>query len=748
MNPNQERAPYSRLRELVEQYQKQTSKIGLGKARLTLYMLDAAQPLSPLELAVIGANREVEEHTIVALLFWLRSLPHHLRTLVDEAQLALVPLRSWDKLKTLFDTIRLQAGTSQGAHLREWAGLVRKISSLTGRDLRSADWEQEKERLKVAYANRMSALSPTEYYSLFLHCARGLIAELEPHLVSKRHTTIEEWWKTRVATTPAGSSSWRSLASEFKTKSHKSADRPNKRVLYSLLPQESINWITNQQPRCHARTSTKPEPGRKRRALYAADDLHTIISSFSSWGFEDAMRFDGMVAKQSPSDILQWLQLHNTSLSVGGHWLSLDYTDFNKEHHWWEQSTLNLLIAAMWARQGPKNAVARQKTQAALWLAASYRNRTAMVDNKMLRIHHGLFSGERNTARDNTLLHNIYKRMMLLLTPFATGTAIAPLSIMMCGDDEDGWHASQEHAVAYYATGVAVGWHYNKVKQLMSRDSHEFLQVMASANSSPTQPLAAAVVAYITGNWYKSPTLDLLGLPSAMMSTTIELVARGATKDFVFNMTRRYLNSLFKYQYGRSIRWDALLTPEFKRRYSFRCPNEPKLAQHSIGVDEISPQLRNEVSNTKSHGIRELVAANWDIVQHIPQGQRMAAIKQVAFDTYKNWYTTAINSNMVHPKLPCGRVSAIDATCRTATLQQTLDAGLHLVRPPDHLTVAQAAAIAGIPLAFYTALDPITLAKTGNQRLNAAISAVQELEPNSALIGLKTQVSSSMPWYS
>lgn len=742
-NPKPGPVSYKALSSYVKQYQDQTSKLGLGKARITLMMLDASAQLDHYELTMMAANPNVEEHTIVALILWKRLLPQDSLTLVLETQLLHLPLQYWQALKDTFDLIRLQAGTTTDPRMALWGEIVRKISNLTGRDLTDADWEQERTRSSPSYANRASVLTPTEYFELFKSCTDELITELAARVTMKRHPTIEEWWATRVATTPSGSSSWRSLATAHKTASHKSADRPNKRVLYALLDSRTIHWAANQPPACHARTSTKPEPGRKHRALYAADDLHTIIAGFASWGFEDAMRIDGMLAKQSPQDLLDWLTLHKTSLKAGGIWLSLDYSDFNKEHHWWEQAYLNVAISRMWLQAGTSE-LARQKAAASLWVAASCRNRTTQIQGKTAYHYHGLFSGERNTARDNTLLHNIYKRMVLRLATCLPNPPQPPIAIVMCGDDEDGWHHSRRDAVAYYSVGVAVGWHFNKVKQLLSPTKHEFLQVMADGATTPTQPLAAAVVTFVTGNWYKSPILDLLAMPTAMLSTAIELIARGANPTPVFDLVRRYLNSLFKYFYRRSVRWDALLPPQLVARHGLKLDNPPSF--RSAAQDSIPQRLAKEIQHTRSSGMRELVEANWDIVQHIPAGQRAAVIGQVADDIFHSWYTTAINNQVLRAPLPYGHVHTFMAEPNTLSLTETIEAGTHLIQDAPPVTKAQAAAIAGIPLPIYTAVDAITLAKSGNTRLNGQLSSVEDPVQSSAYDAFKTGVASSMPW--
>lgn len=96
--------------------------------------------------------------------------------------------------------------------------------------------------------------------------------------------TMEEWWYTRNEWMPSGSSSNRKRMKEFiqKDKRIKSADRPNKKHISETLTKEHLALILAHEPIAIARVSTKPEPGFKRRALYASDDESTLIASYAS----------------------------------------------------------------------------------------------------------------------------------------------------------------------------------------------------------------------------------------------------------------------------------------------------------------------------------------------------------------------------------------------------------------------------------------------------------------------------------
>jgi hypothetical protein len=318
--------------------------------------------------------------------------------------------------------------------------------------------------------------------------------------------------------------------------------------------------------------------------------------------------------------------------------------------------------------------------------------------------------------------------------------------IVMCGDDEDGWHVTEAAAIQYYAVGSAVGWHFNPKKQLLSRDKHEFLQIMLDGTMTPTQPLAAAVVTYVTGNWYKSPLIDIASLPLALMSNTLELMARGANPPIILDTTRKILNSVFRYQYGRPVRWDQLLPKDFCARYTITTTPSALVTSPSLS-ETWEPRLTAEVAHTRSEGMIELVNANWDILAHVKPGQRQALITSVGFEIFKAWYTTALNANVIRPELSTGHVRGIALTAERATYEHTLTAGMLLIAPQGSITPAQAAAASGIPLPFYTAVEPAKLAAIGNARLAGMLSAIEPQPTHPELLKYKQGVYGSLSWF-
>jgi hypothetical protein len=525
--------------------------------------------------------------------------------------------------------------------------------------------------------------------------------------------------------TPSGSSSWRSLSKAHTTELHSSSDRANKRVIYSMLKDHHYEQILQRKPHIAARCSTKPEPGRKHRALYAACDCSTIISSYASVGFEEASKFGGMVAKQSPTDVLTWLQDHQASQLAGGCWISLDYSDFNKEHRPWEQAAINYASYLHWYHNIPSiGGAATDKALATLWTARSYRSRVVRRGGKTHAVYSGLFSGERNTARDNTILHKVYQEVIAELHRHAHGSELNLIRTHMCGDDEDTLLATHDDAVDYYSLGSAVGWHFNPKKQMISHNQHEFLQYMADGSKPVTQPLISATVAFTTGSWYKNPVLDLQGLPDAVIRNIAAIIGRGGDKQHATAMGYKYLNSLFRWQYGKHVRWDALVSPATRATPIGSMWASGSTATAELGHD---PALERVQRTLPQPGVQAVIDAHWDLIHTLTPSQQAVVKTHLLHEAFDGWFNTQRNRALQKPELLVGKTpypKVVDTTL--PPLEQAIAVGMHTAEVLTDATMKRAAAITGIPLILLNMLDIPKCLAQGHQALVAAAAVTDE----------------------
>ncbi|QGX74228.1 putative RNA-dependent RNA polymerase [Cronartium ribicola totivirus 1] len=721
--------------DTVQQYKSNTTTLGLAKQQITLLTVWNTAPFSSHESQFLRLNAKTEEHSAVSWIVWWRSTAA-LRAAVGLADSSSVLLLSdIEQFKPALDLLRLDTSSEYSRRLLH---LLRKLASLAGRDTLEADYQEERERSGPLYAQRLVSDYGYDYKRAFNHYTR-LCAVQTIARAGKRLESMSDWWKRRMTNTPSGSSSARKSVQP--TQLHHASDRANKRVVWTSLPDAWPAHIMSSTPHCVARCSTKPEAGRKRRALYAACDCSTIVASYASHGLEDAMRWGGMVAKQTPGDVATWLT-HSTYHTGQRHaWMSLDYSDYNKEHRNWELLLLNHHLAQAWQRQGstPNHL---EKAEAAAWTALSHLNRVAKTSTAVWVPQHGLFSGHRDTARDNTMLHWIYQQIQLDVLEAVMGEHSQPIVSHMCGDDEDTLFAELKHAQAYYGVGQAMGWHFNPRKQMCSADAHEFLQRMYIKGQPTSQSTVAAVVSLVNGNWYKMPIVDYGGKCNALVAHVMECEKRGCDGQLLMDLARRYLNSFFKHRYGVHVNWTQLLA-------------EPTQAQVTVLVQAGSPipagtentLLKKRLRLLDTPGRRAALSSWWPLMEHMPPRERQRALDEVYADTYNTWFASHHNAHAPLPSVMTGKVVKLTPKPRRVVDdKEALELYSHVKRAPNTLTREQAAARLGIPLPLLTRVDLLTASRTGTVQLDGILQLIDTTRLPEALRPLLSGTTSALPW--
>lgn len=505
---------------------------------ITAMHLDARR--KPVAKEVCFVNLGHEEMGVASLIAWLMMLEEEIYKWVIDVKLHLVPMSKWnEKVIPLLTWSRLQF--SVGLEDREKdikiVDSIRKIGNLMGRNLDEADWEKEKSNMDPAKHQRKTRncdyCGRREYYRMLRDELGKIASEAVRKTIEKYPPDgIKTFWATRRNWMPSGSSSNRhslDLAIENDRRITKQ-DRPNKRSVAEAVDSREFVDVLLGIPRVIARASTKHEPGHKARALYAEDDWSSYISSYASQDMERALDDGEMLAQQLPSDIANWVTAHNYKGDSNRMWLSLDYPDFNKEHRNWELALVNLMLAKEWIKHIPAlKGIAKWKAFCAIWTAKAHCNAWVSWKNEnYYRVVGGLFSGHRNTARDNTMLHAAYSRIARRVACRDTGEVLRPIYMGICGDDEDGLWKSWEHARLYAAAHWLIGWNLNVKKQLCGTGVHEFLQGIFCYSRLPTRPLASMVATCCSGNWYKMAGHHYNEMIQNVSDLCWNMVSRGA----------------------------------------------------------------------------------------------------------------------------------------------------------------------------------------------------------------------------
>lgn len=420
--------------------------------------------------------------------------------------------------------------------------ILRKMSAICDRNKDDADWEAERNRRTVdTPVHWMPQADGSVSRSRWLVESRAWLEAFTLRVARKmssslRLVDIDEWWASRYVWAPSGSASSAAEARKIIEDSDMTIDkqaRPNKKAVAATLPENYVWLQLMMHPAKHPRKSTKHEPGRKNRAIYAQDDGSFFISAFASVAMERSINEDGIYARQAPEDVVNWMSVHQQLVARRMFFLSLDYSDYNSEHELITLAMLDACWAKAWSTVAGNSKALKQKAYAALWVAKSQLNSWVDFGTGKTRVLGGLYSGDRNTSRDNCILHALYSHMMQK----ATKEMIPSFRIdglCMTGDDEDAGFGSSVQAACYMCNHAQAGFVLKVEKQLAGTwdlPTHEYLQRALSTSARPSRPLAAALAQTISGNWHKTQYTWFDSLIDGTNDNAWELHTRGLPLD-------------------------------------------------------------------------------------------------------------------------------------------------------------------------------------------------------------------------
>ncbi|GFM95162.1 RNA-dependent RNA polymerase, partial [viral metagenome] len=534
----------------------------------------------------------------------------------------------------------------------ELANAVRKILTLTGRDLLPADYEADYLKTKpgatyhLAPVAGSSLLSSQEWNWRLNQNLKNLSSNVVDQMLdSGKPNEMHQWWNERWGWNPSGSSSLRQRLQPLKDSDDRlrSNSRPNKRTVAEDIDLAEVEQLLGGLPTGVSRVSTKPEPGYKRRTLYAIDDWGHYIASYASAEIEKNMNMGGMVAKQTPEDVLEWYMTdiynHQSRLNV---WLSLDYSDFNKDHDRRHLTLLNKCLGDAWllkSRHRPDWILAsRQRAATAYHTALEHLNAwVRMPDGSFRRHYNGLWSGHRDTARDNTMMHYAYSKTIsdILLDCIQLRPRHKYLGI--CGDDEDGLHDTWVHAAAYVGMHTLCGFSINYTKQRCSSKYHEFLQRFAGGTKLPFRPIANVIAAISTGSWYKASMLRLDSTAQELTQNCTELLSRGAPPRMARRLAYKMLDALYTIKDPKSN--NTLMLDWWPVRYGGTGKRGTLwgLEERDITVTWDKPVLTlpKEAPQKASQAWLE---TKWQLARHLTSGQLAAYKQHLIRENYKSLY--------------------------------------------------------------------------------------------------------------
>lgn len=450
------------------------------------------------------------DYAVAALLIWLHT-PVGIYVSAD-IPIHRVPLDQWPDIVKPFSNECRRLGQIFGRGPAEvwYAFGMRRVVSLAGRTDAEADWEKEHKERTADTTPKRAAQDGVVSAAAFQRVRDYTLREVAAHVVKKlrwSQGSVDEffedrWWQTPRGTTSQGGA----IKTALKELDIKELDlqlRPIKPTVMEMTSKKEMCQAIG-MPRAEARGSTKPEPGMKKRALLALDDTASFVAGYASSGCEGTTKLGGMVLQQTPSDVAEWV-----SFDIGPKvWrVSNDYSNFNILHSLRSLQLVDIHLAKQW-RDVP-DSWARDKERAHLWIAESYNHASIKTPAGNVQVRCGLWSGHRNTARDNTILHLVYLRCISSVMRMLFGQAAVTTKERICGDDETLSYFNWGAAVCHTLVADALGFTSQVSKGLLSRRHDEFLQLMRKPGRLPVYPIANTILTFCSGNWYKDPVRDL-----------------------------------------------------------------------------------------------------------------------------------------------------------------------------------------------------------------------------------------------
>jgi hypothetical protein len=588
------------------------------------------------------------DYAVAALCMWLMTETG--KYVTSELKLHRIKLSKWPEVVKPFQDWCRRHGQIFGRGCEEirHAFGIRKLVSLAGRSEEQADWEKEcKERTMVTTAKRacIQGIVSTQAYVKIRNSELERISEAAVKAVLSKIGSMDEFWQERWWHTPGGTTSVAGkLKAALKQVGSEQLDmqmRTNKKAAMEMISEDNMkDWIS-MAPGALGRGSTKPEPGMKRRALIAVDDRTAFVAGYASSMMEQGLTFEGMVLKQDPSDIREWVNMDCGS----NRWhISNDYSNFNILHSLASLQMVSTALVKAWIRNSRREPLCLEKAYAEMWVAKSYERAFAQVPGKSIRAICGLWSGHRNTARDNTMLHKAYLECIksVMVDWYESSGNIH--NVRICGDDEIGSYDEWSAAVLHTHVADALGFTSQVSKGMLSRKYDEFLQLVRNPGSAPTYPVAATILTFCSGNWYKDPVRDVSGTIQAISQQAWDIVLGGLSEVHAQQVAAKVLDYLMQVKDQNN----KLVSLEW---WSFRGGatgselwGKPTVSQPKIITTPIIKKVSKEAAADSAKKEEEV----WKV---LPNEEKERVVATRGSESYrnvaKNWMTQRLDKHVL-----------------------------------------------------------------------------------------------------
>jgi hypothetical protein len=522
----------------------------IGRVRVSLQsVVNAVSVNHCLVETILNKNEGTEEYVVSTLLLLVDSLTNAGYHKVAAA-LGQTPIRLWGQEE--LNVIELEGIARGSLHLEgDRPGhdsranmqhvLVARLKTILGRDLQRHDVENELQDRRTATAAHSYSACTSGNCDAWTNDLYETIRQYVAEAVGAspdQPQSAEAFWATRAVWLGGGSSS-RKIRDDpvLRTLGYKEL-RPTKNLLIATEKSDFLKRTLAGTPEIQARCATKNEPGMKKRPIRAADDRSYVVAAFASNNMEKYLSIRGSVMRQRPADVQATSRaVYQARALEKGLVVCIDYSDFNNTHTTRARALINLAFARAYIERGHK-----QQAAAALWMTRAQLNHR--LDGELSA--QGLSSGERDTARDNTILHWAYKQLILHELRHTRSQA-SEATTQICGDDEVAIGMSWAEAARYITTHAKQGHGVQRRKIMISAACGEFLQYnmyTLKEQRLPKQPLPPALNNFISGSWYKTAAYSQAAYPQQVAEAAASCVRRGAAPDTMAHLVAATCNWL------------------------------------------------------------------------------------------------------------------------------------------------------------------------------------------------------------
>jgi hypothetical protein len=246
------------------------------------------------------------------------------------------------------------------------------------------------------------------------------------------------------------------------------------------------------------------------------------------------------------------------------------------------------------------------------------------------KVRNGLWSGHRNTARDNTMLHVVYLSCIKSIQQALFGNVADSGKQRICGDDETLAYHNWAPAVCHTLVADAAGFTSQVSKGLLSRRHDEFLQLMRTPGAPPQYPVCATMLTFCSGNWYKDAVRDIPSTVKDISDHAWDMVLGGLDPNLARKLAA-YVCDYMMQVVGPDGNLEAL------EWWKFRGCNLPEGHPLWGQVTEAPPEVPNtwELTGVPSEAVQQSLEREAKFWKDIPQTVRERVLHQRLCEAYR-----------------------------------------------------------------------------------------------------------------